>query len=506
MINDGGFKGGGGYAYVRERLGIVSVKDFGAAGNGVTDDTAAIQAAIDYLGSIGGGKCVFPGGTYVISESITISYSDIALEGATTFNPTIQPNGSFDAIVLSGGISGTRIANLAISPSVTQTSGAGISADSTGNAVYTTLIENVYFATYDGIRLYNTNTTSILHCRMNCSHYGLYCGSGCTIVRFTNAEVGGGTAGVFLDGGCASIKMEQLEIFTSQYGVAIDTVNGGSAPSYIYMYEVECNLAGTQSSNAIFFYINDAGEVHLTECWCDGGPQAIQINSGTVTILGGRFGDGNSPIIGIAGGNSTTIVGSSIAGSPGTSTGIAITGGGNIRIQDCIFGLFGDALTYAVTVSSAYTGVYGVSAGSVNGNLLIAGCSMGHTVYQKGNGYDIQCAAGLVTIVDTFGANPYGAITPPASPFVSGTVYQNTTPVPITIYQPAYASTSGTAGSVAVALGSTSTPSTLYTDLVDAGTTSTSPRVLPALRVPPGWYYSFTATGATLADAMIQGE
>ena len=25
-------------------------------------------------------------------------------------------------------------------------------------------------------------------------------------------------------------------------------------------------------------------------------------------------------------------------------------------------------------------------------------------------------------------------------------------------------------------------------------------------RVPPGWYYSFTITGATLANAQIQGE
>ncbi|RKN85701.1 hypothetical protein D7M11_07715 [Paenibacillus ginsengarvi] len=42
----------------------VSVKDFGARGDGVTNDTAAIQAAIDYLNSIGGGSLYFPTGVY----------------------------------------------------------------------------------------------------------------------------------------------------------------------------------------------------------------------------------------------------------------------------------------------------------------------------------------------------------------------------------------------------------------------------------------------------------
>jgi len=45
----------------------VNVKDFGAVGDGVTDDTAAIQAAID-----AGTSIVFPSGSYVITSSITI--------------------------------------------------------------------------------------------------------------------------------------------------------------------------------------------------------------------------------------------------------------------------------------------------------------------------------------------------------------------------------------------------------------------------------------------------
>jgi len=45
---------------------VVSVKDFGAVGDGVTDDTSAIQAAIDSLPSTGGTVFV-PKGTYMVS-------------------------------------------------------------------------------------------------------------------------------------------------------------------------------------------------------------------------------------------------------------------------------------------------------------------------------------------------------------------------------------------------------------------------------------------------------
>jgi hypothetical protein len=47
----------------------VSVKDFGAVGDGVADDTAAIQAAID---AVSGGNVFFPFGTYFITGTVNV--------------------------------------------------------------------------------------------------------------------------------------------------------------------------------------------------------------------------------------------------------------------------------------------------------------------------------------------------------------------------------------------------------------------------------------------------
>ena len=47
--------------------GTINVKSFGAVGNGVTDDTAAIQAAIDACAAAGGGSVYVPPGVYLLS-------------------------------------------------------------------------------------------------------------------------------------------------------------------------------------------------------------------------------------------------------------------------------------------------------------------------------------------------------------------------------------------------------------------------------------------------------
>jgi len=58
----------------------VSVKDFGAVGNGTTDDTAAIQAAFDYASTSGRSRVIFPygqSGIYLITSVVNFKSNTI---------------------------------------------------------------------------------------------------------------------------------------------------------------------------------------------------------------------------------------------------------------------------------------------------------------------------------------------------------------------------------------------------------------------------------------------
>jgi len=60
----------------------VSVKDFGAVGDGTTDDTVAIQAASDRIKARAGGWVYFPVGTYKITSGLTVDTVGVCWRGA----------------------------------------------------------------------------------------------------------------------------------------------------------------------------------------------------------------------------------------------------------------------------------------------------------------------------------------------------------------------------------------------------------------------------------------
>lgn len=83
----------------REGLRRASVKDFGAKGDGVTDDTDAVQAAIDYVTDYGGGVVDVPIGVYLVGP-LYIS-GDVSLEGESKYASVLKQVGEGAAISVS---------------------------------------------------------------------------------------------------------------------------------------------------------------------------------------------------------------------------------------------------------------------------------------------------------------------------------------------------------------------------------------------------------------------
>jgi polygalacturonase len=71
---------------------VINVRDKGAKGDGETDDTAAIQAAIDEVGGTGGTVLV-PKGTYTVDA---VGKKRLTLKGDMTLKRLQEIFGSFD--------------------------------------------------------------------------------------------------------------------------------------------------------------------------------------------------------------------------------------------------------------------------------------------------------------------------------------------------------------------------------------------------------------------------
>jgi parallel beta-helix repeat protein len=128
------------------RLAYFFVDQYGAVGNGVTDDTAAIQAAFAAAGASGAGNNVvyFPAGIYLISGSIvfpagkTISvkgggYNGVNAGGTSGGNSVSVIKTATDAInAFQTDGSNVDIEGLAFACTVSQTSGSAITCSGVG--------------------------------------------------------------------------------------------------------------------------------------------------------------------------------------------------------------------------------------------------------------------------------------------------------------------------------------------------------------------------------------
>lgn len=126
---------------------VVNPRDFGAKGDGVTDDTEFIQLAVNSLNAsagYGGGTVLFDYGFYRVTSTITISKHGTHLTSAGAFTANIMPDAAMTGPVFKFAIPNTyfrgpRVSNLRLY--MNGSTASGIRFESAYDNV---MLENVY--------------------------------------------------------------------------------------------------------------------------------------------------------------------------------------------------------------------------------------------------------------------------------------------------------------------------------------------------------------------------
>lgn len=323
--------------------GYVTPQDYGAAGNGSTDDTAAVQAAINAVAASGGGTLLLPAGTYKISSALSFT-SAVSLLGlgpgisvinqtstsanGLTYNPaTTLSYVSIAGLSVTGPGSGTGVGilleansgaasvvsaaleNVAVagfgSHNIEVVNGVGCSLDTVNSAssgghcfflsggtgnVLDNCFANGGVSTQQGFQLTSVSYTTLNGCR------ALGCGGG--------YQITGGSANSIA--GCGA---DAIVAANGQDGSGFK-INGGSVHSLSSCY--------SNVNKAKAFYVTGSATAamitNVQEANPSGATASIQVDAGSTAALAG-----NSIVTATSLASSTT--GSMIAG-PATGYGI----------------------------------------------------------------------------------------------------------------------------------------------------------------------------------------
>ena len=475
------------YAYWTGKYGVINVKDYGAVGDGVHDDTAAIQKALDYAAASPRAVTLyFPAGIYLVYAPLTYqSNNALIIEGIRNhFAQSVSYNSSdlFGTII---------VASLAADDYLFTALASGFNSGGL-------TIKNIQFRgqpinytgstppAFNGIRVGSSTNEQLTSVNFDNVHIQFF-KTALNVVNFGGpfyanliiiTDCGGDAPSLMLS--ALSLMIDNLEMFrcTNSNGeiVSLNPVGGSfDYGSFLQFGKIYIGM----SASVDFIKVLHGCSVTIDQ---------IVWNDNTFSVFG--FTNVSEEVYFVAK--------SFIAYDHASQFSIAAVV--VLRDNTSVITLELDA----VIIGVGFGWLFDANGFTTNsGSRFHAVILQGPSASQAWNTFPPHLASATFTNPNMMNVEYVPALS--ANPPESAAVYQNTNLVPIIIYQPAYATTSGTAGSVVTALGSSSSPGTLFTQWVNGSTTSSLPEVIQ-LRVPPGWYYSFTATGATLLDATFSAE
>jgi hypothetical protein len=186
---------------------VVSIKDFGAVGDGTTDDTTALQAAIAYCENAtqyGGRALYLPGGRYKISGALTLSKEFITIFGDGAWESQIYAVGLATSALATANMQYLRpfLRDFGI---VNTGTGKGIDFGNITGQVYLGELKNLYIESGDdgfyAPHFFSMVVMNVSSLSRTGHSFRVACGPGVNWIGCYALECGLGKAGYRLRGG-----------------------------------------------------------------------------------------------------------------------------------------------------------------------------------------------------------------------------------------------------------------------------------------------------------------
>lgn len=228
-----------------DNLRIINVLDHGAKGDGVTDDTAALQTIFSNINSH---DCVyFPAGTYIIKDTLTIGdIDDIKIMGAGTANTKILYDGTdttknLIVIGTGAGIKRVNVKGFAFYSNIRMSSGAALKIVKAieGSYIEDILINDLNsYNLYDGIELEKFNVVFANNIKMSYGHDNILLHGDSNDFYLNNCFMNySQKSAIHCAGGVGGIYIENTLLWSPAIGLRIDQDKSTSGNREFFLSE-----------------------------------------------------------------------------------------------------------------------------------------------------------------------------------------------------------------------------------------------------------------------------